>query len=464
MTAAAPAAAPRLSRASLAHPPPHVITPGFNPTALRTGIVHLGVGAFHRAHIAVYTEDAIAARGGDWGIIGVSLRRPDASHQLRPQDCLYSVETRDAETHHRIIGVLRDVLTAPAEPSRVNAALASPTTHIVTLTVTEKGYGLTPEGALDTSNGDIVHDLSGARPPLSTLGWLLRGLEARARTHQTPLTIMSCDNVSANSTKLRAGLLALAREVKSDARAWIEDTTTFPNTMVDCIVPASDADTLVRARAVLGVEDAAAVQREAFSQWVIEDAFAGPRPAWDLAGAELVSDVAPYERLKLHVLNATHSALAYLGARRGHAYVRQAIADPDLSHFLDALVQTEIAPALAPLRVEQYWRVTKQRFANPSINHSLAQIAEDGSKKIAVRILPLLIDNARAGRPTHRLVQIVRAWLDFAREPVKDPESARLTQWAIAGASLAAALDDPALFPNPFRDEPNVRAALLSQA
>lgn len=454
----------RLNREALAKLPASVTAPRFDISTLSTGIVHVGVGAFQRAHLALYTEDAVVAAGGDWGIVGVSLRRPDAAEKLRPQDCLYSVETRGVETQHRVVGVLRDVLTAPAESARVEAALASPSTHIVTLTVTEKGYNLTAEGALDAANPEIAHDLRRAEPPVSTLGWLLRGLERRFHAHRAPLTIMSCDNISANSAKLRAGLLALAHATKSEAAGWIEDAIAFPNTMVDCIVPATDADALARAHAALGVEDAAAVQREAFSQWVIENTFAGPRPAWEAAGAEIVSDVAPYERLKLHILNATHSALAYLGAPRGHLYVRHAIADSELSHLLDELVQMEIAPALAPLDAEGYWRVTKQRFANPSINHSLAQIAEDGSKKIAVRILPLLIDNARAGRPTWRLVQIARAWLDFARTPVKDPQSARLAQWAKAGGSLAAALDDPALFPNPFRDEPNVRAAFMSAA
>lgn len=461
MSADPASARARLSLATLAHLPAHVRRPSFEPTQLKPGIVHLGVGAFQRAHQAVYTEDAMAATPGDWGVIGVSLRRPDAAQKLGPQNCLYSVEMRGETSSHRVIGVLRDVLTAPEAPGAVEAVLASPTTHIVTLTVTEKGYALGADGALDTSNTEIARDLRGEGAPCSTLGWLIRGLRARYRSHRTPLTIMSCDNLADNGHKLRAALLQFGRELDADAAAWISDAVSFPNTMVDCVVPATDAAALARARAALGVEDAAVVQREEFSQWVIEDAFAGPRPAWEAAGAEIVRDVAPFERIKLHILNATHSALAYLGPPRGHVYVRQAIADPELLAFLDDMVRNEIAPALAPLQVHDYWQAIKRRYANPNIDHALAQIAEDGSKKLSVRILPLLIENARAGRQTQRMAAVVRAWLESARKPVKDPQSERLARWAEAGGDLAAALDDAALFTAPFRTDPSVRGAMM---
>jgi fructuronate reductase len=450
----------RLSLATLDEPPALVRRPPFDPARLGVGIVHIGVGAFHRAHQAVYTEDAMAAAGGDWGILGVSLRRPDAAAKLVPQDCLYTVETLGEAAHYRVMGALQRVVTAHEQPQAVEAAIAADNVHIVTLTVTEKGYALTGEGALDLAHPDVAADLQGPAIPHSTIGWLMRGLTRRYHAGRRPLTVLSSDNVSQNGAKLRAALIRFAREDDPAVASWIEDEIGFPSTMVDCIVPATDAAALARVEEALGLFDAAAVQREEFSQWAIEDRFAGPRPAWEEAGAQFVDDVAPFEKLKLHVLNAAHSALAYLGPGRGHAYVRQAIGDAELAGFLDAMIAEEIAPALAPLPVADYWRQTKRRFANPRIDHALAQIAEDGSKKLALRIFPPLIATTRAGRPVRRLGQVVRAWLESARQPVRDPQAEGLARWAESGASVSAALDDPALFPEPFRAEPAVRAAV----
>jgi fructuronate reductase len=194
---------------------------------------------------------------------------------------------------------------------------------------------------------------------------------------------------------------------------------------------------------------------------VIEDRFAGPRPAWEAAGAEIVPDVEPFERLKLHVLNAAHSALAYLGLPRGHALVREAIGDAELAALVQAMVLEEVAPALGPLPVESYWRTVRARFANPSIDHRLSQISDDGSTKLAQRIFPILIAGVRAGRPVARLAQVVRGWLKLGGEGrLRDPQSDRLAAWGRAGASLDAALDDPALFPAEFRTDPALRRAM----
>jgi fructuronate reductase len=232
--------------------------------------------------------------------------------------------------------------------------------------------------------------------------------------------------------------------------------------MVDCIVPASDAAQRQRATEALGMADLAGVQREGFAQWAIEDRFAGPRPAWERAGVEIVPDVAAHERLKLHGFNLVHSALAYLGLSRGLEFVRQAIADSELAAFADGLIAEEVAPALPELPVGAYWRGVRARLANPRLDHRLSQIGQDGSVKLAERAFPLIIAAARAGRPSPRLATVVRAWLDCARrDKLKDVRSDRLAAWRAAGASLAAALDDPRLFPEPFRREPAVRALIL---
>ncbi len=442
-----------LNLAALARLPGAVRRPTFDPAQLKCGIVHLGIGAFHRAHQAVFTEDAIEQQGGNWGIIGASLLRPDAPDALARQDCLYTVETLGAAAQYRVMGVLRQALFAPRDRAALLAALAAPTTHAVTLTLSEKGYCLAADGALDFAYPDIQADLATPRTPRSAIGWLALALAARRQNGAGPLTILSCDNLQSNGEKLADAVTAFADRTQPGLAGWIAGNTAFPLTLVDSIVPASDAAHRARVAAMLGVGDDASVQREEFAQWVIQDRFAGPLPAWGQVGAEIVPDIAQYQRLKLHVLNTAHSALAYLGLPRGHIYVRQAIADPQLLQFLDGMMAREIAPALAPLDVAGYWRTVKARFANPMIDHRLAQIAEDGSLKLPQRLFPLLEANAQAGRDITRMAGVVRAWLALMATPgrPRDPANAWLADWAKAGADKAKALDNEALFADAFR-------------
>lgn len=449
----------RLTQAALAGLPSSVRRPSFDPATLRCGIVHLGIGAFHRAHQAVFTEDAIDAKG-DWGIVGASLQRPDVPDALTAQDCLYTVESLGSAARYRVMGVLRQALFAPRDRSQLMAALTAATTHVVTLTLSEKGYCLDADGALDLAHPDIVADLAAPDAPRSAIGWLAQALAARRATGAGPLTILSCDNLGSNGEKLANAVAAFAERAYPGLS--IADNA-FPLTLVDCIVPASDAAHRGRVATALAVEDAASVQREDFAQWVIQDRFAGPIPAWGAVGAEIVPDIAGYQRLKLHVLNTAHSALAYLGLPRGHQYVRQAIADPELRNFLDAMMAEEVAPALAPLDAAGYWKTVKARFDNPMIDHRLAQIAEDGSLKLPQRLFPMLVDNAARGRTLTRMAAIPRAWLTLmATEPSRDPANAWLADWARSGADKATALDNPALFPDAFRQDIRLRAAILA--
>ncbi|WP_241242015.1 mannitol dehydrogenase family protein [Sphingobium algorifonticola] len=440
----------RLSLATLDRIRPGVTRPPFDPARLGTGIVHLGIGAFHRAHQGVFTEDAVIADGGAWGITGVSLRRPDVPATLVPQDGLYTVETLDTVPRYRVMGIVRQALTATAQQAEVLAALAAPTTHVVTLTVTEKGYVRDP-----------------ARPavpgrPWTAMDWLVEGLALRHAAGTAPFTVVSCDNLQNNGEKLRAGVIAIAQERDAALARWIATEIGFPNTMIDSIVPATDAASAARVAAAIGMIDHASVQREPFGQWAIEDRFTGPRPAWDKVGVDIVADVTPFERLKLHVLNATHSTLAYMGLARGHLYVLHAIADPGLLGFVERLVHEEIAPALAPLDVAAYWRTVHARYENPMVDHALEQIAQDGSAKLAQRLFPLLTANARNGLPTACMAKVVDAWLAFARsrEHVIDPQAAAFAAWRTGEATLATAVADPALFPDAFRNDRAVRSAM----
>jgi fructuronate reductase len=455
----------RLSLQTLDQAGPTVRRPDYDVAGLGVGIVHLGLGAFHRAHQAVFTEDAIRAAGGDWGVAGLSLRHADAAKALNPQDGLYAVETLSEAGGLRVVGVVRQALAAGQEPEGVLDAMAAGATHIISLTVTEKAYRLDGTGALDLIHPEIIHDLARPDRPVSAVGWLTAGLARRRDRGGAPVTVISCDNLMDNGRKLEAAVKALAARWDPALAAWIDAEVAFPRTVVDCIVPATSAESQSRIEAALGLTDQACVSREAFAQWVIENRFAGPRPAWERAGAEFVADVAAFERLKLHVLNAAHSALAYLGPPGGLTFVREAIADPELSRFLNALMAEEIAPALPDLPVLDYWRGCKARFANPRLDHRLEQIGEDGSSKLTQRVFPLIVAGARAGRPTAKLTAIVRGWLDLAGQSrVKDPQAERLQAWTRAGGGLCAALNDPALFPDVFRAEPAVRRAVIGGA
>lgn len=452
----------RLHDAALAALPAAVRRPRFDRAALKPGIVHLGIGAFHRAHQAVFTEDAILKTGGGWGIIGASLQRPDVPDALAAQDCLYTVETLDKTAGYRVMGVLQQALFAPRDAVALRAALAAPATHAVTLTLSEKGYCLDAGGELDFSHSDIVADLRAPQSPWSAIGWLALGLEERRKSGAGPLTVISCDNLQNNGARLGAAVAAFAARAFPQAAEWMETNTAFPLTLVDCIVPAASTEHRARVAAALGMDDAASVQREPFAQWVIQNRFAGPLPAWGAAGAEIVEDVDAYQRIKLHVLNTAHSALAYLGLPRGHAFVRQAIADAELRSVLDAMMVEEIAPALAPLDVAAYWKTVVARFENPMIDHRLGQIAEDGSLKLPQRLFPMLIANARSGKPIARMAGTVRAWLALmATAPARDPANSWFADWARNGADPGAALDNPALFPDAFRGDVRLRAAIL---
>jgi len=437
----------RLSLRTLAQRAAGVRAPAYDPAALRTGIVHLGVGAFQRAHQGIYTDDAIEAQAGDWGIAGVSMRKPDVADRLQSQDGLYTVEIAGPEPAYRVVGALRQALTLTTQPGRVLEAIAASSTRVVTLTVTEKGYCLS--GAhLDLVHPEIVHDWAAPDAPQSAIGALALGLSRRARGAAQPITVISCDNLVDNGERLRNAVCEFADRLPGGSASWIAANAAFPNTMVDSIVPATDEASQRRVCSALGLEDRASVQREAFSQWVIEDRFAGPIPAWSKVGVQIVTSVLPFRRLKLHVLNATHSAIAYGGLRRGYEFVRQAIADPDLRSFLNALVKEEIAPGLPGLPVKAYWAETLPRFENPMLDHRLDQIAADGVYKLAQRIYPLMISNLQAQLPIRRLGTVVRQFLEFKG----CRNRADCERW----------LDDPAVFPAEFRTEPRLRAAVLA--
>jgi fructuronate reductase len=435
----------RLSLETLARLPPQVRGPAFDPRSLGCGIVHLGIGAFHRAHQAVYTQEALARAPGPWGIVGVSLQSPDTRDRLAPQDCLYAVLERGPDGEGcAVVGAVRGVLFAPEAPPRVVERIADPATRIVSLTVTEKGYCHDPAtGRLREDDPGVAHDLAHPAAPRTAVGMLVRGLAARCSRDAGGVTVLCCDNLPHNGRMLRGIARRFAERVDPDLAAWIDANVTFPCTMVDRIVPAATPADLDAVERILGLRDEAAVVAEPFRQWVIEDRFAAGRPAWEEAGAELVADVAPYEEMKLRLLNGSHSALAYLGYLAGHEYIYQAMAQPDFARFMRALMD-EASPTLrmpAGVDVAAYKAALTARFANAALKHRTWQIAMDGSQKLPQRLLGTARDNLAAGRSVACVALAVAAWMRYATAvdeagrpiEVKDPLAARLRR--IAGGT-----------------------------
>jgi fructuronate reductase len=383
------------------------------------GIVHLGLGAFFRAHGALYVAEAMEASGGDWGIVGVSLVRPDQRDRLRPQGFAYTAVELGAEGETpRVVSVVRDVLVAPENPGAVLARLADPATCIVSLTVTEKGYCHEPAtGRLNRDHRDIAHDLANPEVPRSAPGFLVAGLARRRAAGHPPFTVLTCDNLPKNGRVVRGVVRDLARLIDPALADWIETEGRFPATMVDRIVPATSFEDIERLAARTGVLDASPVMHEPFRQWVVEDAFVnGDRPDLAAAGVELVADVTPFEYMKLRCLNGSHSALAYLGYLAGHKTIADAVADPVFAGFVRHLWAAEITPGLqAPPGVDlaAYTDALLKRYRNPAIRHRTWQIAMDGSQKLPQRILATLAENRAAGRPSPGLTLAVAAWMRY---------------------------------------------------
>jgi fructuronate reductase len=442
-------ALPRLTADTIGRLPRSVLRPTYD-LSQRSGIVHLGVGAFHRAHQAVYTDAALAAGARDWAITGVSLRATQVRDQLEPQGGLYTV-TQSGNTGHeiRLIGAIRHMLVAPEGPLAVIAALAAPETHIVSLTITEKGYHRRPDLSLDWAAAPVARDLQGAAQSL--YGLLARACALRRKRGLPGMTLLSCDNLADNGPQLERLLLQFLERLDPELAAWVRRECSCPATMVDRIVPATTAADLNWLDNQLGVHDAAAVMTEPFRQWVIEDRFAGPRPPWEVGGAQWVTRVAPYETAKLRMLNGAHSALAYIGLARGHELVAQAIADPSLAALINVLMRAEAAPSFTPAPgqdLDTYADLLLARFANVARPHRLRQIAMDGSQKIPQRWLETLRSAQSQGRRCDALLQALGAWIAYVRGDrftVEDPAAPQLAQlWREHGvAGIAGALFGP---------------------
>ncbi|TDT93802.1 fructuronate reductase [Azorhizobium sp. AG788] len=445
----------RLSLANLSRLPADIRRPAYDVASAQVGVVHLGVGAFHRAHQAVYLDDCLARGAAGWAVCGASLRSPDTSEALDPQDGLYTLAVRSgAGDDLRVIGSLRRLLVAPRDPAALLAVMCDPNVRIVTLTVTEKGYCHDPAtGTLDEAHPDIIADLANPSAPRSAPGFLVEALARRRAAGVAPFTVLCCDNLPANGETVARVVARFAALRDPDLGRWVEAEVAFPCTMVDRIVPATtDADRAVVAGR-LGMEDAWPVMAEPFTQWVVEDRFPAGRPPLEEVGAELVADVRPYELMKLRLLNGSHSTLAYLGYLAGKETIADTMAEPAFQKLVARLQDEEVTstvPAPPGANLTAYKQALRERFANPALKHRTWQIAMDGSQKLPQRLLSPIRDRLAAGAPIGFLALGVAGWMRYVSGTdekgsaidVRDPLAARFKAVAEVAGPDAERLAD----------------------
>ena len=420
---AADAGARRLSAATLRAIGERVGVPTYDRGRLAPAIVHLGVGGFHRAHQAMYL-DGLAERRitSDWGLCGVGLLPGDRRMQeaLAPQDCLYTVVQRSAETDEaRVVGAMTRYLFAPDQRETVLATLAAAETRIVSLTITEGGYNIDQAtGAFDAQDPAVREDLRHPSSPDTVFGYLCEALARRRAAGLPPFTVLSCDNLQGNGGVARRVITAFGTLRDEALGAWIAANVAFPNSMVDRITPqTTDADRAMVASA-FGIEDAWPVVTEPFTQWIVEDQFANGRPPLEQVGVQFVADVHPYEMMKIRLLNASHSAMGFLGALCGFRYIHEVIADPQFRAFIARLMDDEVTPLLPPVPgvdLTAYKHTLIERFANPKIGDQVARICMDGSNRVPKFVVPSIVDALAVGG-RHRLLTLALAgWFRFMR-------------------------------------------------
>ncbi|NEJ24643.1 mannitol dehydrogenase family protein [Rhizobium leguminosarum] len=438
--------------------------PAYDRDQLKSGILHLGPGAFFRAHFAPFTDAAIAVSGGDWGIEVASLRTADVADHLNEQNGLYTMLIRDTSgTVAQVIGPILRAHVATRDPAGLLDRLEDPAIRIVSLTVTEKAYGMdTATGGLDLSHADVAADLANRHAPRGVIGYLVEGLSRRRAKGIAPFTPLSCDNLPSNGAVLKRLVLDFAERVDPSLRQWIEANVPFPSTMVDRITPASTEATYQDAERLTGRQDLAAIETEPFTQWVIEDHFADGRPAWEKAGALMVTDVSAYEKMKLRMLNGAHSLLAYLGYIGGYEFIRDVMDDAGLAalayRHMHAAART--LDAVPGIDLDDYASELIARFANKAIAHRTYQIAMDGTQKLPQRLLEPASEALAHGDKAETYAIAVAAWMRYAigehgngeRYELRDPRAGEIAALIAdvprTGLAISAALFTlPGLFP-----------------
>lgn len=411
-----------LREATLPTIPPSVGVPEYDRATTVSGIVHFCVGAFHRAHQAMFVDRLLAAGHRDWAITGVGVLPGDAAVRdvLVAQDGLYTLVTSapDGVTDARVIGSIREYLFAPDDPETVLARLADPATRIVTLTITEGGYSVddatgqfSPQDALTL--GDLQSD---GGTPSSVLGYLVAGLARRKDAGIQPFTVVSCDNIQGNGHVARTAVLGFAERKDEALATWIADNVAFPSSMVDRITPVTTDEIREMVRERYGIEDRWPVRAESFVQWVLEDDFPAGRPPFEDVGVQMVDDVVPYELMKLRLLNAAHQAIGHLGILAGYEWVHDAVREPVFRDFLLDYMRLEAIPTLRPvpgIDLDAYCHDLIARFGNEAVRDTLARLVVDGSDRIPKFLLPVVREQLQMGGDIRRAALVLAAWSRF---------------------------------------------------
>ena len=408
-----------LNRSTLGSLAPTVAIPSYDRRRVRTGMVHIGVGGFHRAHQAMYADRLMnAGLAMDWGICGVGVLPDDRRMRdaLVAQDGLYTLVVKhpDGSLEPRVIGSIVQYLLAPDDPHAVVEKMAHPDSRIVSLTITERGYYTDPvTGAFQEAAPDIRADLGPDAALGTTFGLVTEALARRRDRGLPPFTVLSCDNLQCNGDVARRAFTAFATLREPELGAWIEREVSFPNSMVDRITPLTTSGDIDMLQERFGVTDAWPVVCEPFAQWVVEDRFPGGRPPWEDAGVQLVEEVAPYEAMKLRLLNGSHQALAHFARLDGHHFVHDACRDPLWARFLRDYMDREVSPTLPAVPgvdLEDYKRTLLQRFASAAVGDTVTRLCSQTSALIPKYVLPVIRDGLAAGGEVHRAAAVVASW------------------------------------------------------
>lgn len=441
----------KLASATLDQLPAEIARPRYDPSALSAGIVHFGVGNFHRAHQAVYLDDLFnSGAGHDWGIVGAGVLPSDAAmrQRLRAQDYLTTVVEEDSGyTAARVTAPMVDFLD-PSDSAAMMAKLADPSIRIVSLTITEGGYFLDAAGHFNAAHPDIVHDGQNQHAPRTVFGLILAGLAARRKDGTPPFTVMSCDNIPGNGHVTENAVVGLASLCDAGLSRWITDNVAFPNSMVDRITPATTDQQRTRLREQFGIEDNWPVFCEPFRQWVMEDRFPTGRPELEKAGVTFVEDVAPFELMKIRILNGGHAAIAYPAALMDIHFVHEAMQNDLVPAFLDKLESEEIVPTVGKVPgvgLAEYYRLVAKRFANPRIGDTIRRLCLDGSNRQPKFIVPTIAHRLQQGHDISGLALVSALWCRYC---FGTTDSGAVTQpndpaWGRLQTAAQAAKADP---------------------
>ena len=412
----------RLSQEVLSQLPTDVVIPRYDRSTITPGILHFGVGAFHRSHQAL-TIDRLLTQGlaQDWGIVGVGLLQSDKrmSDSLNPQDCLYTLITKhpDGQVHYQVIGSIIEYLYAPENPDAVLARLVDPAIRIVSLTITEGGYSFDRvTGEFDPTTPGVAEDLQGSPHPISAFGYIVEGLRRRRANGTPAFTVQSCDNIQGNGEVAKKMIIEFAQRKDPELAEWISTHVVFPSSMVDRITPVTAPADIELASRKLGVEDHWPVPCEPFFQWVVEDHFPTGRPPFEKAEVQMVSDVMPYELMKLRLLNASHQGLCYFGRLSGYTYVHEVMEDPLIVTLLRRYMDEEATPTLAPVPgvdLNEYKDQLIERFSNSQVLDTVARLAAESSDRIPKWLLPVVREQLKVNGPVELSAAIVASWARY---------------------------------------------------